>query len=290
MSGGAGGAWPRDATPTSPPLRGVALRGDVRRRAALHTACVRRGGRAGGGGSKMAPCGRVRSRCPGPALLLLLALAARPALAGPPAAALQAGPGLNAAGQPAQGAAPGAAGPRGARGGGGGSGGGWKLSEEAVCREDVVRLCSKHSWANNLAVLECLQDVREVRARPDGEQRAGPGPPSERREPRPHRGAGVRSGAGLRAPGPARPPRGAPLREAKCCRGACRAASPRCAARRRGAAELWGRAGRAASGSAAPRARGASRLLPGPPCGQRMAPSPGCCLPAQPAAGDPFPA
>uniref|UniRef100_A0A8B9TNL1 Golgi apparatus protein 1 n=1 Tax=Anas platyrhynchos TaxID=8839 RepID=A0A8B9TNL1_ANAPL len=48
--------------------------------------------------------------------------------------------------------------------GGGGSGGGWKLSEEAVCREDVVRLCSKHSWANNLAVLECLQDVREVRA------------------------------------------------------------------------------------------------------------------------------
>lgn len=203
MSGGAGGAWPRDATPTSPPPRGVALRGDVRRRAALHTACVRRGGRAGGGGSKMAPCGRVRSRCPGPALLLLLALAARPALAGPPAAALQAGPGLNAAGQPAQGAAPGAAGPRGARGGGGGSGGGWKLSEEAVCREDVVRLCSKHSWANNLAVLECLQDVREVRARPDGEQRAGPGPPSERREPRPHRGAGVRSGAvrgfGLRA-------------------------------------------------------------------------------------------
>uniref|UniRef100_A0A803VH64 Golgi apparatus protein 1 n=1 Tax=Ficedula albicollis TaxID=59894 RepID=A0A803VH64_FICAL len=30
---------------------------------------------------------------------------------------------------------------------------------------DVVRLCSKHSWANNLAVLECLQDVRE----PDNE-------------------------------------------------------------------------------------------------------------------------
>ncbi|XP_031471155.1 Golgi apparatus protein 1 [Phasianus colchicus] len=114
----------------------------------------------------MAPCGRVRSRCPGPALLLLLALAARPALAVPPAAGLQAGPGSNAAGQPAQGAAPGAAGPRGARGGGGGgSGGGWKLSEEAVCREDVVRLCSKHSWANNLAVLECLQDVRE----PDNE-------------------------------------------------------------------------------------------------------------------------
>ncbi|NWY37721.1 GSLG1 protein, partial [Sylvia atricapilla] len=58
---------------------------------------------------------------------------------------------------------PGAAVPRSARGGGSGSG--WKLSEEAVCREDVVRLCSKHSWANNLAVLECLQDVRE----PDNE-------------------------------------------------------------------------------------------------------------------------
>ncbi|NWH33056.1 GSLG1 protein, partial [Chloropsis hardwickii] len=58
---------------------------------------------------------------------------------------------------------PGAAAPRSARGGGSGSG--WKLSEEAVCREDVVRLCSKHSWANNLAVLECLQDVRE----PDNE-------------------------------------------------------------------------------------------------------------------------
>lgn len=111
----------------------------------------------------MAPCGRVRSRCPGPALLLLLALAARPAAGGlPPAGLAAAGGGPALAGQPA---GPGAAGPRGARGGGGGSGSGWKLSEEAVCREDVVRLCSKHSWANNLAVLECLQDVREVRGR-----------------------------------------------------------------------------------------------------------------------------
>lgn len=196
LKGGAGWARGRGlASPRPPPApRGGVLRGDVRRRAALHTACVRRGGRAGGGGSKMAPCGRVRSRCPGPALLLLLALAARPALAVPPAAGLQAGPGLNAAGQPAQGAAPGASGPRGARGGGGGSGGGWKLSEEAVCREDVVRLCSKHSWANNLAVLECLQDVREVRARPDGEQRAGPGPPSAPGAAASPRG-GVRSGA-----------------------------------------------------------------------------------------------
>lgn len=152
----------------------------------------------------MAPCGRVRSRCPGPALLLLLALAARPAAGGPPPAGPAAGGGLGLA---AQAAGPGAAGPRGPRGGGGGgSGSGWKLSEEAVCREDVVRLCSKHSWANNLAVLECLQDVREVRAG----RRAGPGLPAaankERgsappaaRALRPHR---RRSSAERARPGP----------------------------------------------------------------------------------------
>lgn len=39
---------------------------------------------------------------------------------------------------------------------------GWKLAEEAVCREDVTRLCPKHSWTNNLSVLECLQDRKEV--------------------------------------------------------------------------------------------------------------------------------
>ncbi|XP_011608148.1 Golgi apparatus protein 1-like isoform X1 [Takifugu rubripes] len=38
---------------------------------------------------------------------------------------------------------------------------GWKLSEEEACREDLTRLCPKHTWANNLAVLECLQDRRE---------------------------------------------------------------------------------------------------------------------------------
>ncbi|XP_029697019.1 Golgi apparatus protein 1 isoform X2 [Takifugu rubripes] len=38
---------------------------------------------------------------------------------------------------------------------------GWKLAEEAVCREDVTRLCPKHSWTNNLSVLECLQDRKE---------------------------------------------------------------------------------------------------------------------------------
>ncbi|XP_060893041.1 Golgi apparatus protein 1-like isoform X1 [Labrus mixtus] len=38
---------------------------------------------------------------------------------------------------------------------------GWKLAEEAVCREDLTRLCPKHSWNNNLAVLECLQDRKE---------------------------------------------------------------------------------------------------------------------------------
>lgn len=39
---------------------------------------------------------------------------------------------------------------------------GWKLAEEAVCRDDVTRLCPRHSWNNNLAVLECLQDKKEV--------------------------------------------------------------------------------------------------------------------------------
>lgn len=42
---------------------------------------------------------------------------------------------------------------------------GWKLAEEAVCRDDVTRLCPKHSWSNNLAVLECLQDRKEVNGR-----------------------------------------------------------------------------------------------------------------------------
>uniref|UniRef100_A0A7N8YMC5 Golgi apparatus protein 1 n=1 Tax=Mastacembelus armatus TaxID=205130 RepID=A0A7N8YMC5_9TELE len=40
---------------------------------------------------------------------------------------------------------------------------GWKLSEEEACREDLTRLCPRHTWTNNLAVLECLQDRREVR-------------------------------------------------------------------------------------------------------------------------------
>uniref|UniRef100_A0A667YC86 Golgi apparatus protein 1 n=1 Tax=Myripristis murdjan TaxID=586833 RepID=A0A667YC86_9TELE len=39
---------------------------------------------------------------------------------------------------------------------------GWKLAEEAVCRDDLTRLCPKHSWNNNLAVLECLQDKKEL--------------------------------------------------------------------------------------------------------------------------------
>lgn len=39
---------------------------------------------------------------------------------------------------------------------------GWKLAEEAACREDLTRLCPKQTWSNNLAVLECLQDRREV--------------------------------------------------------------------------------------------------------------------------------
>uniref|UniRef100_A0A3P9LXY1 Golgi apparatus protein 1 n=1 Tax=Oryzias latipes TaxID=8090 RepID=A0A3P9LXY1_ORYLA len=39
---------------------------------------------------------------------------------------------------------------------------GWKLAEEEACREDLSRLCPKHTWTNNLAVLECLQDRREL--------------------------------------------------------------------------------------------------------------------------------
>lgn len=56
-------------------------------------------------------------------------------------------------------------------GGGGGvsrRAGGWKLAEEAACRDDANRLCPKHSWSNNLAVLECLQDRKEVRGHPGG--------------------------------------------------------------------------------------------------------------------------
>ncbi|MBN3316642.1 GSLG1 protein, partial [Atractosteus spatula] len=39
---------------------------------------------------------------------------------------------------------------------------GWKLAEEEACREDLTRLCPKHTWSNNLAVLECLQDRKEL--------------------------------------------------------------------------------------------------------------------------------
>lgn len=51
---------------------------------------------------------------------------------------------------------------------------GWKLAEEEACREDLTRLCPKHTWTNNLALLECLQDRREVGA---------PGPGAARRPP-----------------------------------------------------------------------------------------------------------
>lgn len=57
----------------------------------------------------------------------------------------------------------------------GGTGGGWKLAEEESCREDVTRVCPKHTWSNNLAVLECLQDVREVRRWDGPGRRAEPG-------------------------------------------------------------------------------------------------------------------
>lgn len=44
--------------------------------------------------------------------------------------------------------------------------GGWRLAEEEACRGDVSRMCPKHTWSNNLAVLECLQDKKEVRHTP----------------------------------------------------------------------------------------------------------------------------
>lgn len=50
---------------------------------------------------------------------------------------------------------------------------GWKLAEEAVCRDDLTRLCPKHSWSNNLAVLECLQDRKEVNGRDTVRQSQG---------------------------------------------------------------------------------------------------------------------
>ncbi|XP_066493030.1 Golgi apparatus protein 1 [Tiliqua scincoides] len=145
----------------------------------------------------MAPCGRVRARSRrGPGLLpplfllqLLGALGSARAEQGGAAAAGVVFPVAAAAGQAQQqqqqqpppgpqqppqpgllGVAPagGAGVARGSRGGGpsaGGGGGTWKLADEPSCREDVTRVCPKHSWANNLAVLECLQDVRE----PDNE-------------------------------------------------------------------------------------------------------------------------
>ncbi|XP_073709980.1 Golgi apparatus protein 1b isoform X2 [Misgurnus anguillicaudatus] len=39
---------------------------------------------------------------------------------------------------------------------------GWKLADEQACRDDVTRLCPKHTWTNNLSVLECLQDRKEL--------------------------------------------------------------------------------------------------------------------------------
>ncbi|XP_077373958.1 Golgi apparatus protein 1-like isoform X1 [Festucalex cinctus] len=113
----------------------------------------------------MADCIRV------PRLLLFLCVSSLfrpcradangPAKAWPLAANLQNLPGAANAG---------AAADRNLFGGGGGGGGAsaprkrpavWKLSEEAVCRDDLTRLCAKETWNNNLAVLECLQDKKE---------------------------------------------------------------------------------------------------------------------------------
>uniref|UniRef100_A0AAY4CC88 Golgi apparatus protein 1 n=1 Tax=Denticeps clupeoides TaxID=299321 RepID=A0AAY4CC88_9TELE len=89
---------------------------------------------------KMAACGRVR--------LLLLPLIS-----------------LHVCLHLAQAGKPPAIGNRNAADGVGGPQGdaGWKLAEEEACREDLSRLCPKHTWNNNLAVLECLQDRKEVK-------------------------------------------------------------------------------------------------------------------------------
>ncbi|XP_064414423.1 Golgi apparatus protein 1 [Latimeria chalumnae] len=112
--------------------------------------------------SKMAACRRVTMLLLPPPLLLLLLLPVALSVDTGAAAAGQnhnrlAGPGqpsdnLNGNAGPPPGGQP--AQPR--------RSGGWKLAEEEACREDVMRLCSKHIWTNNLSVLECLQDVRET--------------------------------------------------------------------------------------------------------------------------------
>uniref|UniRef100_A0A3P8VUW5 Golgi apparatus protein 1 n=1 Tax=Cynoglossus semilaevis TaxID=244447 RepID=A0A3P8VUW5_CYNSE len=71
----------------------------------------------------------------------------------PPKASVHRGDDAAARDAPAPAAPAGASPPRRATG--------WKLSEEEACREDLTRLCPKHTWSNNLAVLECLQDRRE---------------------------------------------------------------------------------------------------------------------------------
>lgn len=112
-------------------------------------------------GVKMAPCGRSRLLLP----LTLLCLCGSGSVLGAKAASRAAEPPNQAAhrgAEPAKdapaAAAAGASAPRRATG--------WKLAEEEACREDLSRLCPRHTWANNLAVLECLQDRREVRAQP----------------------------------------------------------------------------------------------------------------------------
>ncbi|KAI2579684.1 golgi glycoprotein 1, partial [Homo sapiens] len=109
----------------------------------------------------MAACGRVRRmfRLSAALHLLLLFAAGAEKLPGQGVHSQGQGPGANFVsfvGQP-----PFPAGGPPARRGGAGAGGGWKLAEEESCREDVTRVCPKHTWSNNLAVLECLQDVRE---------------------------------------------------------------------------------------------------------------------------------
>ncbi|KAG9460675.1 hypothetical protein GDO78_020245, partial [Eleutherodactylus coqui] len=92
----------------------------------------------------MAACGRVRLWC-GLAVSAALALLVCPAVGAEGAAP--------EAADKAVAAQPAASQPRRLPG--------IRLIEEEACREDISRICPKNSWNNNLAVLECLQDVRE---------------------------------------------------------------------------------------------------------------------------------
>ncbi|XP_066541747.1 Golgi apparatus protein 1b [Hoplias malabaricus] len=111
----------------------------------------------------MAPCGRAELLMLLLTVLLssvLLTLGLRPQANGnlhPPLIdinrQLKAGGGAPSAGNAGAGAAWSVSQPR--------RPGGWRLADEEACRQDLNAHCPKHTWNNNLALLECLQDTKE---------------------------------------------------------------------------------------------------------------------------------